>query len=160
MSNNCASYDRIMVPLDLSSYSDATFSHAVALARAFKAELLILNVVNSRGLDALDHLAAEGFAVSREKYVETVKADRQAQFDKEFLSQLSDVKIRVAFRVGLPYEEIVKAVVEEKVSVVVMGTKGRTNLTGTLFGTTAEKVFRRSPCPVFSVRGPEHCRLP
>jgi nucleotide-binding universal stress UspA family protein len=73
---------------------------------------------------------------------------------------VGEVRARVIFRVGLPYEEILKTIVDEKASMIVMGTKGRSNLTGTLFGTTAEKVFRRATCPVLSVRGPEHCRLP
>jgi nucleotide-binding universal stress UspA family protein len=82
MANTCINYERILLPLDLSSYSEATFTHALSLALAYKAELLIINVINSRGLDALDQLAAEGYAVSRDKYVESVKTDRLAQFQK------------------------------------------------------------------------------
>ncbi|MCF8124482.1 MAG: universal stress protein [Desulfarculaceae bacterium] len=37
---------------------------------------------------------------------------------------------------------------------------GRSNLAGALFGPTAKKLCRRANCPVHSVRGPEHCRLP
>ena len=151
---------RVMASLDLSGYSETTFVHALTLAEALKAELVIVNVINSRGLDALDHLAAEGYSVSREKYVETVKNERGGIFEKEYLSRVKGVPARLVFRVGLPYDEILKAIADEKIDVVVMGTKGRTNLAGTLFGTTAEKVFRRATCPVFSVRGPEHCRLP
>ena len=158
MSGICGNTGPIMATLDLSSYSEPVFQHALALARVFNAELLILNVVNSRGLAALDQLAAEGFAISREKHVAEVMAERQAELQQDFLPRVGEVKTRVVFRVGLPYDEIVKAVVEEKAAMVVIGAKGRSNLAGTLFGTTAEKVFRRASCPVYSVRGPEHCR--
>jgi len=151
---------KVMACLDLSAYAEATFLHALALAKGLGAELVLLNVVNSRGLDALDQLAAEGYAVSRDKYIDTVVADRRAAFTQEYLPLAQGVPTSVVFRVGLPYDEIVKACRDEGVDLVVLGTKGRSNIVGALFGSTAEKVFRRAPCTVVSVRGPEHCALP
>lgn len=151
---------KVMACLDLSAYAEATFLHALTLAKGLGAELVLLNVVNSRGLDALDQLAAEGYAVNRDKYIDSVVADRRAAFEKEYLPLAQGVPTSVIFRVGLPYDEIVKACRDEGVDLVVLGTKGRSNIVGTLFGSTAEKVFRRAPCTVVSVRGPEHCALP
>ena len=150
---------KVMACLDLSAYAEATFMHALALAKGLGGELVLLNVVNSRGLDALDQLAAEGYAVSRDKYIDTVVADRRAAFEKEYLPLAQGVPTSLIFRVGLPYDEIVKACRDEGIDLVVLGTKGRSNIVGTLFGSTAEKVFRRAPCTVVSVRGPEHCAL-
>lgn len=151
---------RVMAPLDLSAYSEATFTYALTLARSLGAELIILNVINSKGLEALDLVSAQGYAVSKEQYLEKVQEDRQADFERQFLARCGNVPVRLIFRVGLPYEEILKAIAKEQADLLVVGTKGRTNLAGTLFGTTAEKVFRRANCTVVSVRGPEHCRLP
>ncbi len=151
---------RVMAPVDLSSYSEATFTHALTLARALGGELILLNVINDRGLEQIERLGAQGFGVSKEKYIETIQADRSAELEKEYLSRAGDIPCRLIFRVGLPWEQIIRAIKKEGADLVVMGTKGRGNLAGALFGSTAEKVFRHSPCPVVSVRGPEHCRLP
>jgi nucleotide-binding universal stress UspA family protein len=151
---------RIMAALDLSAYSETTFAHALTLARALGGELILINVINSKGLEVLDLVAAEGYAVSRESYIEKVQEERTAEFERDYLPRCGQVPVRLIFRVGLPYEEILKTIAKERADLLVMGAKGRSNLAGVLFGTTAEKVFRRATCAVISVRGPEHCRLP
>ena len=154
------SLKRIMAAVDLSSYSETTFAHAVTLARAMGGEVILVNVVNSRGLEQIERLGAQGFGISKESYVETIQKERQAEFEKGYLPKAGDVPCRILFRVGLPWEQIIRAIKKENADLLVMGTKGRSNLAGALFGSTADKVFRHAHCPVVSVRGPEHCRLP
>lgn len=154
------SIKRIMAPLDLSAYSEITFSHALTLARALGGELVVLNVINSKGLETLDLVAAGGYALSRDSYLDKVQEERKAELERDYLRRCAGVPASLVFRVGLPYEEILKAIAKERADLVVMGTKGHGNLAGVLLGSTAEKVFRRANCAVVSVRGPEHCRLP
>ncbi|MDP2278907.1 MAG: universal stress protein, partial [Nitrospirota bacterium] len=45
---------------------------------------------------------------------------------------------------------------ENKADLIVIGTHGRKGLDRVIFGSTAEKVVRDAPCPVLSVRLPDH----
>ena len=45
---------------------------------------------------------------------------------------------------------------EKNVDLIVMGTHGHTGLAHMLMGSVAEKVVRKAPCPVLTVRHPEH----
>jgi nucleotide-binding universal stress UspA family protein len=64
-------------------------------------------------------------------------------------------KMRIHIDVGIPFDAILKTIETEEVDLVVIASKGRSNLLGTLFGSNAEKVFRHSPVPVLSVRSRE-----
>ena len=57
---------------------------------------------------------------------------------------------------GIPHEEIVKFASDSKIDMIVMGTQGRKGVERFIFGSTVEKVVRKAPCPVLTVRVPEH----
>jgi len=148
---------KILAALDLSAYSENTFTHALDLARRYGAELVMFNVINDRGLEVLDRIQAEGYGVSRAEYVQKVQDERRQEFERDYLSRTGETTVRLVFKVGLPYEQILKYIRQENIDMVVLGTKGRNALAHALFGTTADKVYRRAGCLVLSVRGPEHC---
>ena len=52
---------------------------------------------------------------------------------------------------GLAYDEIIKQAQHANADLIVLGTQGRTGLDHVLFGSTAEKVVRKSPIPVLTV---------
>ena len=55
-----------------------------------------------------------------------------------------------------PAEEIVKYAKKHDIGLIVMGTHGRGTMAQLLVGSVAEKVVRTAPCPVLTVRHPEH----
>jgi len=61
---------------------------------------------------------------------------------------------QILFKEGEPFVEIIRKAKRDSVDLIVMGTHGRTGLDHVFFGSTAEKVVRKSPCPVLTVRLP------
>ncbi|MFH0789557.1 MAG: universal stress protein [Pseudomonadota bacterium] len=149
--------NKIMVAVDFSDYSKPTLKFAANLANIHKAALVVVNVLNKRDLDALQTIELEGIGVSAEKFIVKQKADREAATD-QLLKEAGclDLQLTKIFRIGVPWFELLEAAKEQQVDLMVIGTKGKTSIPNTLFGSTAEKVFRRCSVPVLFVRGTDH----
>ena len=59
-------------------------------------------------------------------------------------------------RQGTPFLEIVRYAKDREIDLIVLGTHGRGGLAHVLLGSVAERVVRKSPCPVLTVRPTEH----
>ena len=153
-------FNKIMAAVDFSDYSKATLKYAALLASSLNATLVVANVINHRDVEAIRAVEDEGLGLSVEKFIAGQKQDRETEIDQLLKdSSCRNLNVVRIFRVGVPWVELLEIVKDQGVDLVVMGAKGRTNIVNTLFGSTAEKVFRRCPVPILSVRGKEHEKI-
>ena len=147
---------KIMVAVDFSEYSANSMKYAGRLAEDLGAELIFVNVINQRDIDMVKHVTMYTDKISVQDYVDGLKADRTEKMQSLLTeTNCSRVPHRFIIKKGVPFAELVETAKEEKADMVVMGTKGRGNIAGILFGSQAEKMFRHCPVPLLSIREKE-----
>lgn len=144
-------FNTILFATDFSENSDHAFDYAYTLARNFNARLIVIHVIN-------EPVDLRGFYVphiSFEKLEKEIEEGAEKMMDKFCRTRMPDFNNYETFIVaGVPYEEILKKAAEEKASLIVLGTQGRSGIDHFLFGSTAERVVRKAACPVMTVRLP------
>ena len=138
----------ILVPLDLGPTTATVCSYAAEVARRFGARLVALHVVEGfeglKGL-SLPHISCADLAPELEKRA-------RARLEREAAPRLSAAgEVELAVSHGVPYVEILAAAARVSADLVVMATHGRAGLDRALFGSTAERVVRKSRVPVVVV---------
>jgi nucleotide-binding universal stress UspA family protein len=147
---------KILYPTDFSEYSLAALPYAVSIAKQNDAELYCLHVVD---MPQEEYLTRAYMVPLNVPHVPEVKVLRTARvrmkrFEAENLSEIDKVTSRVL--VGVPFVEIIHYARDQSIDLIVIGTHGQSALAAMLLGTVAEKVVRKAPCPVLTVRHPQH----
>jgi nucleotide-binding universal stress UspA family protein len=144
---------KIMVAVDFSEYSAKIADYAGRLAEDLGAELIFVNIINQRDIDMVKQVTMYTDKISVKGYIDGLKEDRTEKMQsllKE--TNCSRIPNRFLIKKGVPFVELIETAKTEKVDMVVMGTKGRGNIAGILFGSQAEKMFRHCPVPLLSIR--------
>jgi nucleotide-binding universal stress UspA family protein len=144
---------KIMVALAFAEYSKDVFNYAARLALDLAASLAAVHIIDIKYVEAISHVEAMGYAVSAEKYIESSRQERHAQFE-ELAKQASfpPQKLKKIILVGHPDDQLIKVIDGEKVDLVVMGARSHGERPHVLVGSVANKVFHHSPVPVLFYR--------
>jgi len=142
----------ILVPTDFSECSEAAVRYGRALAEAFGASLHLLHVVQDPYKQAW---AAEGFAAPVTDMISQWEGQARTRLE-ETAALCAPLSTTIATRVGSPFYDIALYASEMNVDLIVIGTHGRGPIGHMLLGSVAERIVRRSPCPVLTVHHPQH----
>jgi universal stress protein A len=142
---------RILCPTDFSEPSNEALELAIEMARRFDAELVLFHA---------HEMPAYVFPDSVMPAAPTVLQQLEAAADAELRRASARVReagvpVRIASAMGAQDLEICRYAEEMHADLIIMGTHGRTGIRHALLGSIAEKVVRRAPCPVLTVR-PRH----
>lgn len=147
------SLKKILVPQDFSEYSLHAMKYAVTFAELFKSELIVLHIV-----EPIVYPADFSFGqVSIPAMEEEIRKHSEEQLNELVEKEIpSGMKATPIIRIGKPFIEIVEVAKSENADLIVISSHGRTGMDHVLFGSTADKVVRKAPCPVLTIRPHEH----
>lgn len=138
---------KILLPVDFSAGSENALSYAVDLAVRYEAQLTIVNVnelmANLLTPNALPPSILETWVGEANKLLDDTKARAVAAGARS---------VETAFLQGAAHTEIVRFAGDGHFDLIVIGTHGRTGVSHALVGSVAERVVRKAPCPVLTVR--------
>ncbi len=139
----------ILCPVDLTPACREVMAAAGALASRFDADLTILHAV----YDPLDvtcsHIPHPPMEQMREELIR-IAEDKLRRLVRRTLG--SPPRTALVVVAGSPFHQIIRFAQTHGIDLIVMGTEGRTGLDHVIMGSTAERVVRGAPCPVFSIR--------
>lgn len=142
---------QILVPTDFSEPAAAALAYARALADEFGSHLHIFHVVPEPyvypwGTEIstlpLADLMAQSEALANTRLAELIPSDQKPKGG-----------LTVSTVIGTPIDRILDYIKHSHIDLVVMGTHGRGPVGHLLLGSVAERLVRRSPVPVLTVKG-------
>ena len=135
----------ILVPVDFSETSNHALAYAQTVAKTLGASVHVLHVI----LDPHSQdWSVEVPEMNLGRLIESWQTDAQKRLDELTIDAPGERVIAI----GQPFSEITRYAETHEIDLIVMGTHGRGAVGHMLLGSVAEKVVRRAPCPVLTVR--------
>jgi nucleotide-binding universal stress UspA family protein len=145
---------QVLVPTDFSETSEVALKYGASLAETFSSSLHVLHVIPD---PYSQPWSVEATGVSIADLLRTWEEDAKKRLDALMpAAERAKAKAELATCVGHPFVEIIRYARDHQIDLIVMGTHGRGPVGHMFLGSVAEKVVRKAPCPVLTVRHPQH----
>lgn len=142
---------KILYATDFSESSAPASEYAQTLAKLAGADIHVLHVIGELADSRRSRIPPEAFEIF-EKEIEVQVVKEMEDFCRRHLGE--EIAYTTETAIGNPFQVILSAAAAQKADLIIMGTHGRTGIEHVLMGSTAERVVRKSPIPVLTVRCP------
>ena len=144
-----ADWKRIICPIDFSDASRAALEAAAEVAKRYGAKVALFHAYPVPG-----YTFPDGSFVASSKMLDELseQAQRHLAEWKAIAEGMGIANVEIATAIGEPAHEILAFAKAQQADLLVLGTHGRTGIQHALMGSVAERVVRRSTCPVLTVR--------
>lgn len=143
---------KILVPVDFSQHASEAIAAAVDVSQHYEhAPITVVHVYQP-----VAYVLPESFVLVTPAQLATmlVEFDKQLKAEKQTAEKLGAKQVNIDLLQGNVEAEIIKYAHDGGYDLIVMGTHGRTGVKHAVMGSVAERVLRKAPCPVLTVRAP------
>ncbi len=141
----------ILCPVDHSDCSKEALKYAVSFAIKDNSKLYLLHVIDIRAFDeSIDTMTPQ---IPDDETIKQLKTKLLDCIPEEIRD---DMNVEALVIQGIPFVEIISTARENDIDMIVLGSHGRTGITHMMMGSVSEKVVRKAPCPVLTVRKSDH----
>ncbi len=145
-------YENIAFCTDFSENADEAFITAMDLAERYEATLHIIHVMVNLSISPPIHATYMPIEYDP-NFVEQVTVAATEAVQDRYVSRLTEnQRHKIHLLSGYAATEIIRLAREKNFDLIVMGSRGLTGLAHVIFGSTADRVVRKSPCSVLTVR--------
>jgi nucleotide-binding universal stress UspA family protein len=139
-------FKRVLCGTDFTEHSYTALDYALSFAKLANGTLIVAHFVHVPSGDVYTHDAwPRTFEEARQRAQQLLE-----EVHKTRLENYPNTELVV--EIGVPAEHMIQLAKDRKVNVIVTATHGRSELAELIMGSTAEKLIRHAPCPVFVVR--------
>ena len=149
-------FRKVLYPTDFSEVSKKALAYLKSMKNAGAKQVIILRVIDDKRVDCI----SKGIALAGKEASRFLKDVHEELLEEAFRevkpieSELKEAGLEVKVRVerGVPHSKILEVAEEEEVSVIVLGSHGRSNLSDMLLGSVSDHVIRHSEKPVLVIK--------
>lgn len=139
-------FKRILVAIDSSPYSAYTVPDAIAIATCFKSTIMVLHVLER------EVGRAGAFPLETVEAADRLAAAAVKTFQDAGITARGEVQHAAS---GHAPKHIVETAIEQECDLIVMGSRGLSDIAGLLLGSVTHKVLQLAHVPVLVARGPK-----
>lgn len=147
------SFRNILFPTDFTSHARSALKYAAGFAREGNGRVVLFSVQDAKVPANLFTLPERLLAEQENHWLLQLRNEVKALLTD---SLFSGIEVEPVIVEGEPAAEIAKAVRDYDIDLVTVVTHGRRGLARALFGSTAEEIIAEAPCPVLTIRPPQH----